>query len=111
MTRIFEGTQGQDNTDAILANGKVGIECPRTLAPDAILTIESVWYWVPDVNSNIELYWQKQPILPRISPDMSPMPADGKVGIGYLMPTSNIESYHHWLPSVTEYPRLTVFDY
>ena len=56
-SQIFGGTQGRDNTDAILADGKVDIGYPRTSVTHAILTIESVWCRVPNVNSNIEWYW------------------------------------------------------
>jgi hypothetical protein len=79
------------------------------LMPSLPLNQFGIWY--PMLTLILNGIGKKQPILPRISPDMSPMPADGKGGIGYPMPTSHIESYHHWLPSVTEYPRLTIIDY
>jgi hypothetical protein len=43
----FEDTQRRYDGDAILPDGKFGIRYPKTSVPDANLTINSVWQWVP----------------------------------------------------------------
>ena len=98
MTQIFGGTQGQDDTNAILADDKIGIEYryPRVPAypmPSLLSNWFGIGYSMSTQISNPisvsaknhrqrSLCW-KQPILQRILPNLSPMPADGKVGIGY----------------------------
>jgi hypothetical protein len=64
--KSFDGTWGQYDTDAIVADGKNGIWYLMPSAPDSNLTIESVGHGVPD---------------------------------------------RHWLPSITEYPKLTLNPY
>jgi len=125
VTQIFGGTQGQDNTDAILANGKVGIGYSRTSVPDAVLTFKSVRYPRYPMSTLITSFIgvsakkaKKADItedFTRFEPNTDPMPANGKVAIftiksvRYQVPNANcnIESYRHWLPSVTQYPRLS----
>ncbi len=48
VAKNFEGTQGQYDTHAILADGKVGIRYLMPSVPDTNLTIESVGHRVPD---------------------------------------------------------------
>ena len=59
---VFKKKKKKHNTNTILSNGKFGIGYARRVVPDAILTIESVWYWVvPDIKSNIESYCHRLP--------------------------------------------------
>jgi len=51
VTQIFGGTQGQDDTNAILADGKNGIGNPMDWVTNANLAVKSFWYWVPAGNS------------------------------------------------------------
>ncbi len=48
VAKNFEGTQGQYDTDAIVADGKNGIRYLMPSVPDTNLTIESVGHRVPD---------------------------------------------------------------
>ncbi len=95
VTKNFEGTRGWYYTNTIVPKSNLTIKSFRHREPDSILTIESYRPKTADVTEDFT----------RFEPDTDPMPFDGKVGIGYLMPTSPL---NHWLASVTEYSRLNI---
>ena len=79
MTQIFGGTQGRDDTNATLADDKIGIEYPPTQCHH-YYPIGSVLDTQCQLKYGILSVYR---LKTRILPNLSPMPADGKVGIGY----------------------------
>ena len=82
-------------TNKILSDGKVGIGYARRSLADAILTIKSVRYWVPVSVSVTDAILTIESVRYQVSVSVSDV-------------KSNIESYCHRLPAVTEYPRLNL---
>jgi hypothetical protein len=58
VTKIFEGIQGRYNTDAILADSKVGIGYPMPMVVDGNVSIELVLHWQHTACPTIKLYWE-----------------------------------------------------